>query len=115
MSKQVSRKFLIRFTLVLGFVAGCMLGAGGAGFILLQGESPDQAYERGRIQGYLQGAFQVTEIVDEQFDSNLIEAWERDVRECLGDSIVDEFLAGMVDSTDTLPVDSMDTLEAREE
>ena len=90
-----------KLVVVLLIAETCLLGVIGSA-LMSQGEVKE-AYERGWRQGYLQGTFQVTEIVDEEFHSNLTEVLEYSVRQCLGDDAVDDFLAGRVDSTDTMP------------
>lgn len=107
----MSKKLFIIAVLIV-FNGGFIVGA--VTILLLRSEAPEKAYERGLIQGYLTGTYQVTEIVDESFSSNITEVWEYSVRECLGDTIVDEFLAGMVDSTDTMSVVDRDTITSKE-
>lgn len=93
-------------TLIVGFLLGMLLMMMSN---IQGGDSLKDAYERGYKQGYLAGTYQVTEIIDDRLPTNVMEAREYDMRECLGDDVVDEFLAGIVDSTDTMPVEARAT------
>lgn len=94
MSGQVSRNFLIRFMLILGFVTGCMFGSGVTGFILLQRESPEQAYERGFKDAHWFVKYDI-EMNPTVVTDNLGRTWYG------------------VDSTDTMPAEeSLSTLDS---
>jgi len=134
MNEQVSRKFLGRFTLVLGFILGCGFGVCLTGFILLQGESPQDAYERGFDEGrgqkdygfalgYIQGGFDDIYGFDIRLgaEGSFVRAWEADMAlkfmhepyydhlTLFIDSLIKEHIY-IFDSTDTMPaMDSVDT------
>ena len=103
MSRQASQMK----SLIIGCVIIYALGYASAttSFYWLRDEPPEQAYEQGYVEGYLYGSYQVTEIFDgrDNYADGLLDAWEYSMRDYLGDSVVDEFFAEKVDSTDTMP------------